>query len=84
MTNDREGECFTTRYALNFETTVAEGDPLNYFDSEEQLLDFVRETFGEEISSADEVESDLEERLLDMDENAFVSFHEIDYSDALR
>ena len=84
VTNDREGECFSTRYALDFETSVAEGDPLNYFDSEEQLLDFVRETFGEEMSSADEVESDLEGRLLDRDENAFVSFHEIDYSNALR
>lgn len=84
-TNDMEGEFFPERYALDFETSlVPDADPVYFFNGEKDLLDFVRETFGEEMSSANEVESDLEERLLDRDENAFVSFHEIDYSDALR
>ena len=77
LSNDTGRKHFKDAYALDFETFFAEeADPVNYFETEKQLLDFVDTTFGVKLSSADEVGTDLEEILMDMgDENAFVSLH---------
>ena len=84
-TNDREGEFFPERYALDFHTTLApDADPLYYFKSEKELLDFVAKTFGKKYDSADEVSSSLEYDLSDDDKNAFVSLHKADIVNTLR
>ena len=84
-TNDKEGEFFPERYALDFETTLApEADPLYYFKSEKELLDFVEQTFGKKYASAGAVSANLEYDLSDDDENAFVSLHEAEIVETLR
>ena len=83
-TNDKEGDFFPERYALDFETTLApEADPLYYFKSEKELLDFVEQTFGRKYASAREVSANLENDLLDDDGNAFVSLHEAEIVETL-
>lgn len=84
-TNDAEGEFFPERFALDFETEVyPEGDPVNYFDSEKDLIAFVKEHFHLSYDSFEDLESNLEEDLMDKDEDAFVSLHRADVVDTLR
>lgn len=84
-TNDKEGEFFPERFALDFETEVyPEGDPVNYFHTEKELTDFVQEHFGLSYKTYKDVVSYMENDLLDMDEDAFVSLHRADVVDTLR
>lgn len=84
-TNDAEGKFFPERFALDFETEVyPEGDPVNYFDSEKDLIAFVKEHFHLSYDSFEDLESNLEEDLMDKDEDAFVSLHQADVVDTLR
>lgn len=81
MTNDRERLHYKARYAFDFEVPFdIDADPVEYFDTEEDLLAFVKKNFGFSYESADDVSVSLEEDIEDAcGEMAFISLHEIEY-----
>ena len=84
-TNDREGKRFTTKYALDLDTDVNRDiEALTYFDSDEELLAFIKEKLGLDYDTAQEARDNIDDDLYDLDEDAFVSLHAIEYTDELR
>lgn len=83
--NDMEGAFFSSRYALDFETSVyPEGDPVEYFDDDSSFLAFVKEHFTLDYACVDDLLAHLDEDLQELDEDAFVSIHKMDFVEDLR
>lgn len=79
LSNDTKGEIFSSRYALDLETDYpGDMDPVEYFQDEEELLDYIESHFGYRPADADEVVADLEDVLSDMypDNSFWFSLHE--------
>ena len=81
VTNDTTETMFPVKYALDFDFEGYPEPGVNYFNSEEELLDFCRKVFKKNYRSAEEVEKKLDDWLRENSEDNFAVLHEIEYAE---